>query len=72
MGRMSLSIYMKGYYEDFYGFGRRKNKANSKPNKANLFRIECCVMRIASWFCHSCGNRNPELLMVLDSASSTE
>jgi len=22
---------MKGYYEDFRGFGRRKNKANSKP-----------------------------------------
>jgi hypothetical protein len=22
---------MKGYYEDFCGFGRRKNKANSKP-----------------------------------------
>ena len=28
---MNVSIYMKGYYEDFYGFGRRKNKANSKP-----------------------------------------
>ena len=25
------------------GFGRRK----TKPNKANLFRIEYCVMRIA-------------------------
>jgi len=24
-----------------------ENKANSKPNKANLFRIEYCVMRIA-------------------------
>ena len=22
---------MKGDYEEFYGFGRRKNKANSKP-----------------------------------------
>jgi len=22
---------MKGYYEDFCGFGRRENKANSKP-----------------------------------------
>jgi hypothetical protein len=31
---------MKGDYEDFQAFGRRKNKANSKPNKANLFRIE--------------------------------
>jgi len=35
MGRMSLSIYMKGDYEDFYALRRRKNKANSKPNKAN-------------------------------------
>ena len=32
---MSVSIYMKGYYEELFGFGRRKNKANSKPNKAN-------------------------------------
>ena len=36
MGRMSLSIYMKGDYEDLCGFGLRKNKANSKPNKANF------------------------------------
>ena len=36
MGKMNLSIYMKGRYEDFCGFGRRKNKANSKPNKPNL------------------------------------
>ena len=28
MGRMSISVYMKGYYEEFYGFGLRKNKAN--------------------------------------------
>jgi len=27
---------VKGYYEDFYGFGWRKNKANSKPNKPNI------------------------------------
>jgi len=27
---------MKGDYEDFCGFGRRKNKPNSKPNKANM------------------------------------
>ena len=25
---MNVSIYLKGYYEEFYGFGRRKNKAN--------------------------------------------
>jgi len=36
MGKMSLSIYLKRRYEDFCGFGRRKNKANSKPNKANF------------------------------------
>jgi len=35
MGKMSLSIYMKGHYEIFFDFVRRKNKANSKPNKAN-------------------------------------
>jgi len=29
---MGLSIYMKGCYEDFCVFGRRKNKPNSKPN----------------------------------------
>jgi hypothetical protein len=27
----------------FGGFGQKK----TNPNKANLFRIECCVMRIA-------------------------
>jgi len=31
MGKMSVSIYKKGHYEDFRGFGRRKNKGNSKP-----------------------------------------
>jgi len=36
MGRMSLSIYMKGNYEEFHALRWRKNKANSKPNKANL------------------------------------
>jgi len=36
MGKMSVSIYMKGYYEDFHALDRRKNKANSKPNKANM------------------------------------
>ena len=28
---MDVSIYMKGHYDDFGGFGRGKNKANSKP-----------------------------------------
>jgi len=36
MGRKSLSIYMKGDYEEFHALRRQKNKANSKPNKANL------------------------------------
>ena len=31
MGKMGVSIYMKGYYEEFRGFGLRENKANSKP-----------------------------------------
>ncbi len=35
MGKMSLSIYKKGYYEEFHALGRRENKANSKPNKPN-------------------------------------
>jgi len=28
---MSVSIYKKGYYEEFHALGQRKNKANSKP-----------------------------------------
>ena len=31
MGKMSISIYMKGDYEVFHALRRRKNKANSKP-----------------------------------------
>jgi len=31
MGKMSLSVYMKGDYEEFHALRRRKNKANSKP-----------------------------------------
>jgi len=30
---------MKGDYEEFYALRRRKNKANSKPNKANPRRL---------------------------------
>jgi len=40
MGKMSVSIYMKGYYEEFHAFGRRKNKANSKPIKLVLSNVE--------------------------------
>ena len=31
MTKMSISIYMKGDYEEFHALRRRKNKANSKP-----------------------------------------
>ncbi len=31
MGKINLSIYMKGDYEEFRALRRRKNKANSKP-----------------------------------------
>jgi len=31
MGRKSLSVYMKGYYEDFHALKAAKNKPNSKP-----------------------------------------
>jgi len=36
MAEMNVYSYMKRGYDDFCGFGRRKNKANSKPIKANL------------------------------------
>jgi len=31
MGEMGVSVYLKGVYEGFSVFKRRKNKANSKP-----------------------------------------
>ena len=31
MGKLSISVYLKGGYEDFHALGRRKNKPNSKP-----------------------------------------
>jgi len=34
--RNGVSIYMKGDYDDFCGFGRRKNKPNSNPIKPNI------------------------------------
>ena len=40
MGGMSVSIYMKGNYEELHALGRRKNKPNSKPNKLVLSRVE--------------------------------
>ena len=32
MGKMSISIYMKRYYDNIVIYGKLKNKANSKPN----------------------------------------
>jgi len=34
---VSISVYMKGYYEEKTAVLAQKNKANSKPNKANLY-----------------------------------
>ena len=44
---MSVSIYKKGEYEDFHAFGRRKNKANSKPNK--LVPSTEFTLSVAEW-----------------------
>jgi hypothetical protein len=38
MDRMSLSIYMKGDYEDLYALKAAKNKPNSKPIKSNFLK----------------------------------
>jgi hypothetical protein len=35
MGKNGVKSYMKDAYEEFNALSRRKNKANSKPNKAN-------------------------------------
>jgi len=35
MGKIGAKPYMKGDYEEFHALSRRKNKANSNPNKAN-------------------------------------
>jgi len=43
MGKMSVSIYMKGDYEDFHALRRQKNKPNSKPNKANSKHVLSAV-----------------------------
>ena len=45
MAKMNVYTYMKRGYEDFSDFVRRKNKANSKPIKANYRalagKLEC-------------------------------
>ena len=43
---MTLSIYKNRDYDDFCGFGRRKNKANSKPiNKRSVFGVQMTASR---------------------------
>jgi hypothetical protein len=32
MGKMDVSVYIKGYYEELCGFGRRKNKAKQSQS----------------------------------------
>jgi len=36
-GRNDVKSILTMFYGDFNGQGRRENKANSKPNKANLY-----------------------------------
>jgi hypothetical protein len=36
---------MKRYYEDFCGFGRRENKANSKPIQSQFIIVQCSPVR---------------------------
>ena len=50
MGKMSLSGYMKGGYEDFHALGRRKNKPNSKPIKLVLSAVEWSQYYLAPRF----------------------
>ena len=38
MDKINVSIYVKGINGDFNAFRRRKNKANSKPIRANFER----------------------------------
>jgi len=37
MGKMSVSIYIKGDYEVFHALGRRKNKPNSNPIQSQYY-----------------------------------
>ena len=67
---MSISIYMKGDYEEFHAL--KVAKKQSQFYSFIVLRSGYCVGRIASWLCHSCENGNPDLLVVLDSASSAE
>ena len=66
MGKMILSIYMEGNYEEIHALKAAEKQSQTKPN------YSYCVLCIASWFCHSCGNGNPVFWVVMDSASSAE
>jgi len=52
---------MKEYYEEFHGFGRRKNKANSKPNKLVLSEVEWSQFQTRQRFVAE-GSRLPQSL----------
>jgi len=47
MAKLTHSQLLQGFMCNIVDWTLGENKANSKPNKANLFRIEYCVMRIA-------------------------
>jgi len=36
MGKMSVSVYMEGIYEEFYALRAAKKQSQTKPNKANM------------------------------------
>jgi hypothetical protein len=65
MGKMSLSIYMKGRYEEICAL-------NLAEKQSQFIRSVYCVLLIASLICHSRGNGNPVFWVVMDSASSAE
>ena len=57
--------YMKGEYDEFCVFERRKNKANLiGANDGFVIPVKLVPAKA--------GNRNPVLLMIMDSASSAE
>ena len=66
MGEIGVRSYMKWDYGEINALKAAKKQSHTKPISS------FCVLSSALWFCHSCGNRNPEMLTVLDSASSAE
>jgi len=43
MGKMGVSVYIKGEYEEFHALRRRENKANSKPIYFVLSTVWCVL-----------------------------